>query len=307
MRGLRWFGCLVLVAAFAACEEDVNPIVGTDLPFTFYGVLTPEADTQWVRVFPIEERLDPSTAPAIDAVVYSTDQQTGERIPWTFRLLTADDEGPLQTYGYFYWAAFRPAYGRSYRVDVERSDGRAAHATAAVPERSELEVLPMLTTQTSTARVLIRGRADHFINVWLTFDIKYGVGEHEEQRLRRRFEGTLEQTADGWVLPINLGLAQNEIEEYLRDNQMWSNNYGVSLRRLSLRLLATDPAWDPPGDGPVFDPNVLVEPNQMTNVVNGFGFVGAGYSLAVDWLPEEELLLNAGFAVHATDTTRAAL
>ena len=60
---------LLLAAGTAGCAEDVNPVAGTDHVFSFYSVLTPQADTQWVRVFPVEMRLEPARAPSLDAVV----------------------------------------------------------------------------------------------------------------------------------------------------------------------------------------------------------------------------------------------
>ena len=121
---------LLIAAGTAGCSEDVNPVAGTDHVFSFYGVLTPQADTQWVRVFPVEMRLEPAHAPSIDAVVTSTDQQTGARQTWRDTVLTVFDGGPDAVNGYFFWAPLTPGYGNAYRIDVERSDGVAAHATA---------------------------------------------------------------------------------------------------------------------------------------------------------------------------------
>ena len=49
---------LLAIAALACllwgCEEDVVSVLGTGRAFTMYGVLNPEVDTQFVRVFPIE-------------------------------------------------------------------------------------------------------------------------------------------------------------------------------------------------------------------------------------------------------------
>ena len=280
-------------------------MAGTDHVFSFYGVLTPQADTQWVRVFPVEMRLEPAHAPSIDAVVTSTDQQTGARQTWRDTVLTVFDGGPDAVNGYFFWAPLTPGYGNAYRIDVERSDGVAAHATAFVPTRSELEVQPPVSTQTASARVLIRGTASHFISVGLRYDVKFGFGEGTEISLQRAYEQRIDPVDGGYLVVIDLGRAQNEIESLLRANLIFDASFGVELLGLTLHLLVTDPAWDPPGDVLTFDPNVLVEPNQMRNVTGGFGFVGAGYRLEQTWLPDEQTLRNAGFQIHQ-DTTAAA-
>jgi len=66
------------------------------------------------------------------------------------------------------------------------------------------------------------------------------------------------------------------------------------LRALDLRVLIGDQMWDPPGG--TFDPNILSQPKTMTNVENGFGFIGAGYRVVAPLFPSREAVEYACFA-----------
>lgn len=69
--------------------------------------------------------------------------------------------------------------------------------------------------------------------------------------------------------------------------------YGIELRVIILRFIAASADWLPPeGD---FDPEVLVQPGTLSNVTNGFGFIGAGYRMQRNWLPADSVVSAAGF------------
>ena len=40
---------------------------------------------------------------------------------------------------------------------------------------------------------------------------------------------------------------------------------------------------------------MLVQPGLMSNVDNGFGFVGAGYRIELTWLPDDDVVARSGF------------
>ncbi len=102
-----------------------------------------------------------------------------------------------------------------------------------------------------------------------------------------------------WVIPVNLSndfrsvlaaLAQVEGPEIVLVN--------IRLLSMQMRLIVADAAWDPPGG--VFDPNVLVQPGTLSNVEQGFGFIGSGYRLALRWRPPDNVVLASGFALPDT-------
>ena len=60
---VRLFATVVLLPglllATAGCEESVDAIIGTEIPFTIWGFLDVAADTQYVRVFEVTDQLIP--------------------------------------------------------------------------------------------------------------------------------------------------------------------------------------------------------------------------------------------------------
>ena len=56
----------------------------------------------------------------------------------------------------------------------------------------------------------------------------------------------------------------------------------ISLAGLGLRITLLDEAFVPPGGA--FDPDVLSQPGTLSNVENGFGFVGSIGRCSVEWL-----------------------
>ena len=71
----------------------------------------------------------------------------------------------------------------------------------------------------------------------------------------------------------------------------------IALRRIELRLLVASEDWDPPGG--TFDPDVLVQPGAFSNVENGFGFFGGGFTVSERWTPNIDLLRTIGYTFEA--------
>ncbi|ARA93711.1 hypothetical protein AWN76_011415 [Rhodothermaceae bacterium RA] len=294
-----------LIAALAApiwtgCDDRITAVVGTDRAFTLYGVLTPEADTQWVRVFPIQPTLAPGSPDPLQARVTSADLSTGETRVWTGTTLT-DPRGRV---GYFYWAPFRVRYGHTYRLSVEQPEGAGSHVTVPVPPRTEI-VQHSLSTRSSVILTLAVPGAPRLNRLELTYRIKFGLGEGTELTVPVAYGDRLVQRDGAWLIPIDLTADYVHIRDLLRTTLRFDPSFGVVLQYLSVRFMVTNAAWDPPGG--TFDPDVLVQPEMMSNVENGFGFVGAGYRLSRSWLPDSAATVRAGFrwpdGVTATSAT----
>ncbi len=54
-----WFWAILLgvLSCTSGCDTHVDPVRGTDQPFSLFGLFSPEMDTQRVLVFPIEDQL----------------------------------------------------------------------------------------------------------------------------------------------------------------------------------------------------------------------------------------------------------
>lgn len=279
-----WIFALLLLTS---CEEDVTAIVGTDDAFTLYGVLSPQLDTQWVRVFPIENRLRPLPQEPLEAVFTATDFANGETTVWQDSVLLGAD-------GQYTYAYYRPGpaeYGRLYRLEVTRTDGAATRADVRVPPRVELE--PQEAYVEASAFVIVPVRAEHAPRL-LYLELIYHVQLPSNAETRISFPADIpeeiwQQQIDGeWLVRLNLTSHRNAIEEFLKAE--------VAVLDMRLRALVVNEAWNPPSG--VFDPEVLVHPFALSNVENGFGFVGAGYRVETTWLPPADVLEAAGFRVR---------
>lgn len=285
---------LVLIAVLAGCEDSVDPIVGTDKVFSLYGVLQPRSDTQWIRIYPIEERLTPTAPESLAVTFTSTDLDNGTTRTWRDSLIQEDDG----RYAHVFWSPFRVAYDRSYRLEATNEEGETAHADVDVPPNAALVLQePEVDAARVTTPVLVDNDVPRLMHLEVVYHIQYdfNVGPEEEPtaRVPLSYDGAQERVEDGWLIPISLSDDFETLRERLNDADLWNPQYGIVLRDMTLRLAVATEEWDPP-EGE-FDADVLVEPGTMSNVENGFGFIGAGYRLEEQWTPPIEILKEAGW------------
>ncbi len=286
------FAALLILSA---CEEDVVAVVGTDVPYSIYGVLSPQLDSQWVRIFPVEERLVPATPEPLDVRVVSTDRATGERYDWRDSVIVdfADQ------YAHVYYAPFQARFGHTYEIAALRSDGAQSTVEVTVPPEAEIVPQdPVINFASVSQPVLVRGGVPGLVQVEATYTIAYKLANEPDIQ-----SGTIvipyilrhEETSEGWVVPVALREDFLEVTATLAQqvDVGLDLRVGIILLSVTLRFIAADAAWDPPGG--LFDRDILVQPNVMRNVRNGFGFVGAGYRMEIQWLPPREAIEAAGF------------
>lgn len=288
---------LTAAIVFAAgCDQNIDPIVGEDRPFTIWGYLDAHADTQRVRVFSIEERLGVDRSGPIDAAVVSTNLTTGETHAWTDRQILYSDS----SVGHVFEAAFKARYEERYRLEVRRSDGVSSSAEVTIPPPVRVELVDERNSVVVPA--VIHGKPPNLVDVAVIYDAitlppanpwPPGTTTPPAVRLRVRvpYSGKEEPTADGWRYEINLRkdfeVVQNEFELNCLRTDL------IALRRIDFRFLAADEQWAPPNDS--FDPNVLIEPGTFSNVTNGFGFFGGGYTVSTRWIPTDVVLRTVGY------------
>lgn len=287
----------------AACEESVDPIIGSDYPFTIWGFMNAGADTQNVRVYAISNALPLEGETSIDASVYSTDLTTGERREWTYKTVFFDS---LMT-GHIFWSPFRALNEHRYRLEVVRSDGAASSAEVTVPEAVDFEI--DIEENQIVFPVRIVGDAPNLVgpkvtysavnippsNVWPVGSALYPAVVFP---VTIPYEEALEQTADGWSLTINIVQDTVNVRNEFRGNCLITHPEGsapnVWIRSMEFTAVAADSSWNPPGG--VFDPDILAVPGSMSNVKNGYGFFGAGEGIRHQWVPGIEALERAGYS-----------
>lgn len=282
---------LLLAGVAVGCDTDINPVLGTEQPFTLYGLLSPQLDTQRVLVFPVADRLERLTGDPIDAVFRSTDTETGQSVVWQDSLIPQPDGTVVP----MYWWVGTAEYGRTYTIDVADVDGNTSEVVVTVPGISEIDIQSPNRVSPTIVPVLVRGEVPNLLKLELEYGFDYvqnGVGPTLESLIIPYAEQA-SRVSEGWLIQVNLGRDYRTILDFIRTQRPIELAAGIKLRGIQIRFLAASAEWSPP-DG-VFDPEVLVQPGTMDNVTNGFGFVGAGYRVFRGWLPSDSLANAAGF------------
>ena len=294
---LLWAAAIATVLPLWGCTEDVTAVLGTEMPYTLYGVLSPQLDSQWVRVFPIEDRLEPAGDERLDAVFTSLDLDTGEEFVWRDSLIM----DAFGQHAHAFWAPFRAEYGHTYRIVVRRSDGLESSVETTIPPATEVVILPPESRPTRViAPVLIEGDAPRLLRIDAIYSVGFlpagGAGLQSDDVIVP-YDGRQQRVDDGWVVPINLSEDVDAVTDSLqrRTDRPVDRGVGILLNRLTLRVIVAGEDWNPPGG--VFDPEVLVQPGVLSNVENGFGYVVGGYRQEVRWTPPDEVVAASGFRV----------
>ena len=278
------------VLLLTGCEEDVVSPNPHEYPYSMWGVLNPLADTQFVRVFPIETSLAPGLPEPLDARFMSIDLGTGEERRWRDSVIV-DDQGMV---GHVFYAPFRTEWEHEYRLEITREDGASSWVEVEIPKQATLVLDEpdttrgvMLSASIQEAQNLLQSEVDIYVRYIVGFTPPpFPQPIYEFYHHIIPYGENLQRTADGWALSIDLERSYFPVLEEVSQDENFVINEGITLLLVEFRVVVANEAWMPPGG--VFDPNVLVQPGVMSNVENGFGFVGGGYRLARSWtLPFE--------------------
>lgn len=289
-----------LATVLSGCEEDIAGVRDLDTPFSLYGFIDPTSDTQYVRVFPIVERLEPSRTEPLDAHFTSIDLNTDELHTWQDSLVQYDDG----TSGHVFWAPFRAVPGHEYRLRVERSDGAQTYVEVDVPaELSTIRQTPFIRADQRgnpiavVEPVLLKGGTPRLLGLEVEYLVKYDTGSESVAKVAVPYGDRQEATSDGWMVEVDLRWDFASVGEELFRRDLWTSasSYGIYVLLVTLKADVVNESWAFPG-GEV-DPNVLIEPGTFSNVENGFGFVGSGYPLRRSWRPREESIVATRFTV----------
>lgn len=304
--GFMLIGILAAVGLVSGCDESVNPIIGSEYPFTIWGFMNSGADTQYVRVFPISDELALDSSASIDARVFSTNITTGERFEWNYKTVRFDTLGT----GHVFWSPFRAEFEYEYRLEVVRSDGESSSATVTVPPAVEFEINEYSQGVTIPIRIvgdipnLVGPKVTyHGINVPPSSAWPPGTPVHPPvlHSVTIPYDDELDSTPDGWRLTINMVADTAAVRGDFRTNCLITSPIysapNVWLRSMEFTVVIADSSWHPPGG--VFDPDVLAVPGTMSNVENGYGFYGAGQGIRHEWAPTPESREFAGYRFDA--------
>ena len=285
---------ILLLFITAGCDTEVNPVIGTDQPFTLFGLFSPELDTQRVLVFPIEPELRLLSNEALDARFTSTDLDSQDVRVWTDSIIPQ----PNGEVNHLFWSPFTAAFDHTYLVEVVDSDGRKSEVSVRVPPETEIVMQDAELISGVIVPVLIPGDIPNIFKVEIRygFDYRLTTPGQKIDNLTISQEGRFQRTEAGWLIRINVSRDYITIRDFIQGQLPVDRGYGFDLQGMLLTLVVANAEWDPPGGE--FDPDVLIQPGTLSNVENGFGFVGAGYRLRQNLSPADSVLNAAGFRIR---------
>jgi hypothetical protein len=291
-----FIGLLILIG-LAGCEESVDPVIGEERPFTLWGFMDSGADTQRVHVVAIESRLGVDRSGPIDARVVSADLETGERREWR----DAETTFPDSSVGHVFWSPFRPEAEHRYRLEVERSDGAMSSVEIKVPQPVGVRLQDDAENQDRVS-VFIDGTDLNLVRLQAVYEAftlpplnPWPPGSTPVQTIKLpvtiSYNGEERPSGDGLRVVVNMVEDFNVIVDEFGRNCLPTDLIGLG--RITFDFLVADDAWMPPGG--LYDPEVLSQPGAFSNVENGFGFFGAGFTAKAQWFPSSSVKTGIGY------------
>lgn len=133
-----WIIMLIIVMAFSACDNSLDPLDKDKGGYSLYGYLNLYKDVNYIRVKNLNTSLEQDTTGEIDAEVTFENLDNG--LTETLEDTIVEFEG-IETHNFKTTLDIRPE--TKYRVEVKRSDGKITSATATTPPIAETDVDPI--------------------------------------------------------------------------------------------------------------------------------------------------------------------
>ena len=281
---LRTF-LLLAALVLVGCEEEIAAPPGLQAYYTLWGAFDPLAEQQAIRVIPITDTVGLGSATPLPITVTSVDIVSGVETPWRDSVVTFAN----QSVGHIYVADLQPAFGSRHVFRVVSAEGTETSALVSVPPLIEpIRQTPI--TGVGVAYPYLWIDAPRLNNVRATYLIE--TQECIPGTVERPPPLSMAQPVEfGWQTTLRLSEEDSEI---ITQYQVLNEYEGpLALKEITLTAEVASEDWRPPGG--TFDPEILVEPGTLSNVTNGFGFIGAAYTVSVSWRPTPDELNRTSF------------
>lgn len=292
MNRVALLALFVLLWAGTGCEEGVDPVLETSETYSLYGFFDPSADRQAVRVYSIDGVLENSTVGPMDAVVRSINRSTGEEVTWSDSVITFPD----RSVGHVYHAPFRAEFDTPYTLRATRSDGRTTEVDVRTPPDGDTLIEQVSSTRSQVIVELTWSNVPRIIKTEVSYFVRVPFPDGSDTTTVRVDidSGRTQENSNGtWSVFI---LPSADIGVVFSALQVQPGVTPVFLDKIEARAFVTSDDWESPVG--VFDPELLVQPGTFSNVTGGFGFVGGGYFDRFEFVLDDRVARDAGFAVE---------
>ncbi len=285
--------CISLILFLGGCSETVSPIVGEEPPFTIYRYLDPTTDAQIVRIIPIAETIDEVDRLDVDATVRTIHMDSGEAIVWQKTSVSYPDS----TQGVVFRANFRPEHNSAYRLEVSNTEGELITAETVVPEL--IEIAPIDEGNPFMPGFFVQGSDPNLIRIAMNYSaiaMQPGFSGLPDVVIpvSVSYKGTEEPANDGLEIRASL-LADRDLILAAMGKVCITSPF-ITVRTAELEFFIGDDEWVPPGGD--FDATTLVQPGVFSNIENGYGYFGSGYSVVFSIRLTSNLLQQIGYGVE---------
>ena len=282
-RLIQYSTVLACLAFLLSCSDTfLDPFENDGRYYSVYGFLDVSESVHHVRVVEItrfaeEIEENRSDTRNLDARVTSTDLSTGESTLWTHQLRQLEDG----TWGHVFSGRFLVRPGRTYRLEIERSDGKVTSAETTVPR------FPTTIPSPDTLFFPYEANPDSAHSAVVTvpdiaspWDITLFYNLQSRNVAVPYGRAGTRTRAGGWQFEVDM---PRDAPQMRADLGLEPSDPLPLLHAITLQIRALDANWDPP-DG-IFDPDILAQPGTMSNVRNGYGFFGSVGLYQHTWIP----------------------
>ena len=268
------------VLLLSACDESIPTPDAINETYTLWGAFDPRSEVQAVRVVPITDTVGLGSRDALDVTVLSTDLATGAETVWRDSVVQYAN-GAI---GHVYLGEVKPDFESRHVFRVVRPEGQEISALVPVPPLVE----PLLQTVGVTAREvtypIFWPGAPQVNAPTLTFFLESGTCVQDSVQIP--FPGASDPAEFGWQMAFRLNEESAPIAARFEEP--------MALLRLTVRGEVASEGWRLPLAA-ARDRDLLVQPTVLTNVENGFGFIGSAYRTSLTWSPTPDELQRSPF------------
>ena len=281
----RGFALALILAAssFAACDESIPPPDAIEQTYTLWGAFDPGSDRQYIRVVPITDTVSLGNPDPLSVDVRSLDLATRVETVWRDSVIVY----PGGAVGHVFTSDLRPNFESRHVFRVITPEGQEVTALVPMPPLVEPILQTVNLTAAETTYPIFWPGAPQVNNPTLTYFFEDGNCNRDS--LQVPFPGTSDPAEFGWQMRLRLD-ADTEPNAF-------RISFPTALLRLTVRAEVASEGWRLPLAA-ANDPGLLIQPEVLTNVENGYGFIGSAYSVEATWEPTSDELQRTPFEVR---------
>ena len=281
---LSTFFCLFMATLVASslmgCDESIPKPESLEQRYTLWGAFDPGSDQQYVRVVPITDTVSLGSSAPLNVEVRSLELATGTETIWRDSVVTYRT-GAI---GHVYTSSLRPDFESRHVFRVISPDGNEVSALVPMPPLVEPVLQTVRLTAAEASYPIFWPGAPQINNPTLTYFFEDGNCNRDS--LQVPFPGTSDPAEFGWQMLLRLDQDTEPNEFRIQ--------FPTALLRLTVRAEVASEGWRLPLAAAT-DPDLLVQPEVLTNVENGYGFVGSAYTVSTTWVPTSDELQRTPF------------